>query len=84
MKLIGETRIDGVFEGYQGGRVYRLADESIWRQADNTAEFVYREHPKARPLDDGTGRTYLDVEGASAVVWVERVGSKPVPRAGAF
>ena len=84
MNLIGESRIDGVFEGYRGGRVYRLADGSSWRQEGNTVEHVYREHPKARLLDDGMGRTYLDVEGTSGKVWVERAGSGPVPRAGAF
>jgi hypothetical protein len=84
MKPIGESRIDGVFEGYRGGRVYRLADGSSWRQADNTAEHVYRENPRARLFRDGTGRTFLDVEGTSGTVWVERVGSRPAPGAGAF
>ena len=84
MNLIGESRIDGVFEGYQGGRVYRLADGSSWRQEDNTAEHVYRENPRARLFKDGTGRTFLDVEGTSGVVWVERADSGPIPKSGAI
>jgi hypothetical protein len=56
MQLIRERRIDGIFEGYRGGRVYRLADGSRWRQEDATSEYAYRERPKARLLRDGTGR----------------------------
>jgi hypothetical protein len=84
MWLIRESRIDGIFEGYGGSRVYWLTEGSRWRQADNTAEYVYRESPKARLLDDGRGHTYLDVEGTSGIVWVERDGSRPVPHTGAF
>jgi hypothetical protein len=84
LKLIGSSRIAGVFEGYRGGRVYRLADGSGWRQECNTVEHVYREDPRARLLRDDTGRTFLDVEGTSGVVWVSPVGDKPIPRAEAF
>jgi hypothetical protein len=84
MKPVTETRIVGTFEGYRGGRVYRLADGSGWRQECNTVEHVYREDPKARLLRDDTGRTFLDVEGTSGVVWVVRSGPKPTPGAGAF
>jgi hypothetical protein len=63
--------IDGVFEGYLGGRIHVLSDGSRWRQEDRTSEYVYRERPKAKLLwNQSTGRMYLDVEGTSSVVLV--------------
>jgi hypothetical protein len=84
MRLIRESKIDGVFEGYSGRRFYRLTDGSRWRQTGSTAESVYRENPKARLLDDGTGHLHLDVEGTSGMVWVEPADSRPSPHARAF
>jgi hypothetical protein len=84
MTLIRERRIDGVFEGYRGGRVHRLADGSRWRQEDATSEHVYRERPAAKLLRDGTGRTFLAVEGTSGVVWVVPYGVEVPSHVGAF
>jgi hypothetical protein len=83
MQLIRESRIDGVFEGYVGGRVYLLADGSRWRQADNKAEYVYREGPKAR-LFRHESATYLDVEGTSGVVLVVPDSGRWAGGAGAY
>jgi hypothetical protein len=69
-----EGHVVGVFEGYQGGRVYPLSDGSRWRQVDNRGEYVYRERPRARLMwDHSLGHWYLDVEGTSYTVRVERV-----------
>lgn len=61
-----EGHVEGVFTGYEQGRVYRLSDGSLWRQDDSTDEYVYRERPAAKPLyDRSLGRLRLDVEGTS-------------------
>ncbi len=71
METEWEGHVVGVFKGYYGGRVYELSDGRRWRQEDRTAEYVYREAPKARLLwNQGTGTRYLDVDGTSNVVIV--------------
>lgn len=71
MDIRWEGTVPGAFEGYAGGRVYRLSDGSRWRQECLTAESTCREDPGARLLwDPSLGRMLLDVEGTSAVVWV--------------
>jgi hypothetical protein len=73
MTTIWEGDLLGEFDGYKGGNVYTLSDGSQWRQECSTDEPIYREEPKARLLrDKSINKTYLDVEGTSAVVWVER------------
>lgn len=68
-----EGTIPGIFEGYAAGRVYELSDGSRWRQEDPTAEYVYRDRPKARLLwNQSIAKMYLDVEGTSAIVWVRK------------
>src|SRR3954464_11223835 len=72
MRVIWEGHLAGEFHGYKGGRVYELSDGSRWCQQSNTDEPVYRERPKARLLQEASiGKTWLDVEGTSAIVWVE-------------
>jgi hypothetical protein len=77
-------QIAGSFHGYECGREFELSDGSRWRQESRTSEYVYREWPGARLLDDGTGHTYLDVEGTSGVVRVVPAEARPAPHAGAF
>jgi hypothetical protein len=85
MDMIWTGRLLGTFHGYKYGRVFLLSDGSKWQQQDFTDEPVYREDPSGRLLSDsGTGTIYLDVEGTSAVVRVNRAGSHPRPAAGAF
>src|SRR3954471_3134164 len=75
MQTFWEGHLAGEFHGYKGGRVYKLSDGSLWRQECRTDEPAFRERPGARLLlDGGIGRTYLDVEGTSTVVWVEPYG----------
>lgn len=70
---IWEGHLTGVFEGYAYDRLFALSDGSNWRQACTTREYVYREQPAARLVREAsTGRIYLDVEGTSAIVLVER------------
>jgi hypothetical protein len=70
METILQTRLIGTFLGYGSGRVYRLADGSLWRQEDRRDEPCYREEPACRLLKDSTARVYLDVQGTSGVVAV--------------
>jgi hypothetical protein len=68
-----EGHIDGVFEGYEGGRVHVLSDGSRWRQDDTVKEYVYRERPRAKLLwEQSLGQWFLDVEGTSHTVSVVR------------
>lgn len=84
MDTFWEGRLVGTFYGYKGGRVYQLSDGTRWKQEDGTDEPVYREQPSARLLSKhDTNTTYLDVEGTSAMVRVEREGVRPKPTAGA-
>jgi hypothetical protein len=70
-----EGHVVGTFEGYQGGRVYPLSDGSRWRQFCRTSEYVYRERPRARLIwEQRIGAWWLDVDGTSHTVHVERVG----------
>jgi hypothetical protein len=74
MRLILRTQIDGLFEGYEPGRVHRLSNGQSWRQVCLTSQYVFREDPDARLLHDGA-RYYLEVEGTDGVVQVELVHS---------
>jgi hypothetical protein len=72
----------GQFHGYKPGRTFILSDGSQWFQGDLTDEPEYREDPTAKLLTDpGTGRTYLDVEGTTAIVRVFRAAGHARPNA---
>ena len=83
MKMILERRLEGSFLGYGCGRVYRLADGTVWHQEGDLDEPCYRESPGCRLLLDDTGRTYLDVDGTSGIAWVEK-GEMRRPASGSF
>ena len=70
MRPVTGTQIDGLFEGYEPGRLYRLTNGQMWRQVCLTSQYVYRDDPPARLLHDGV-RYYLDVEGTDGVIRVE-------------
>jgi hypothetical protein len=70
MRLITRTQIDGLFEGYEPGRLYRLGNGQAWRQVCLTSQYVFREDPPAKLHHDGT-RFYLDVDGTDGFVRVE-------------
>ncbi|AGA26396.1 hypothetical protein [Singulisphaera acidiphila] len=66
METQWEGFIAGLFEGYEGGRVYELTNGTRWRQDDRTKEYVYRERAKAKLLwNQSTGTHFLEVEGTS-------------------
>jgi hypothetical protein len=74
MRVVTGTQIDGLFEGYEPGRLYRLTNGQTWRQVCLTSQYACRDDPPSRLLHDGV-RYYLDVEGADGVIRVELVRS---------
>ena len=70
MTVIIESRIDGLFEGYEDGRSHRLTCGMTWVQEDGRREAVFAESPRVRLLADATGAFALEVEGAGAAVRV--------------
>ena len=85
MDTVWRGQLVGIFHGYKSGRVYLLSDGSRWRQEDLTDEPIYRDDPTARLLSNhSTGTMYLDVEGTSAMVRVNRAASHPQPATGPF
>ena len=85
MNTVWRGQLVGIFHGYKSGRIYVLSDGSRWRQDDLTDEPVYRDDPTARLLsNNSTGTIYLDVEGTSAMVRVNRAAGQLRPSAGAF
>jgi hypothetical protein len=74
MRLVTGTQIDGLFEGYEPGRLYRLTNGQTWRQVCLKSDYVYRDDPPVRLLHDGVCY-YLDVEGTVGEIRVELVRS---------
>ena len=74
METIIESRIDGRFEGWKTGRVYKLANGQIWKQAQSKSRSCTRTRPKAKIWRDGA-RNYLEVEGMKEMVRVRRGSS---------
>jgi len=65
-----ESRIAGVFEGWQGESEYELANGQVWRQRQYKYEYKYFYSPEAVVYSAPSG-TVMDVEGSKSVV--ERV-----------
>lgn len=85
MKVVATSRIAGEFWGYEYDRVYFLEDGTSWRQTHQGSEPVYRERPSCKILfAQDRGLYWLDVEGTSGVVQVEKVGRKRWARPGVF
>ena len=82
-RLVVETRLVGTFLGYAPGVVHRLDDGSAWEQVGRSREYVYRERPRCKVLFERE-RHWLDVEGTSGVVEVERYTGKRWAGAGAY
>lgn len=64
MQIYIDSNISGVFEGWDGGKVYELDDGSKWELASYTYSYSYSYRPKAVVWQDG-GRYFLDVESMS-------------------
>ena len=70
MRQVLGTQIDGLFEGYEQGRLYRLTNGQTWRQVCLTSQYIYRDDPPVQLLHDGVCY-YLKVEGTDGVIQVE-------------
>jgi len=70
----------GTFCGYGLGRIFKLSDDSWWRQEDVTDEPGCLDGAEVRLLTKrGTGVIYLAVEGATAMVRVGLIESRMRP-----
>ncbi|QDV36417.1 hypothetical protein [Tautonia plasticadhaerens] len=78
-----DSRLVGTFLGYAPGAVHRLDDGSEWEQVGNVKEYVYRERPACRILQD-QDRLFLDVEGTSGIAEVRQFHGKRWSGAGAY
>jgi hypothetical protein len=74
MKPVLVSRIDGSFEGFADGRVFRLSNGLRWRQVGEITDFAQGDRPRARLFHDGDD-FFLDVEGTTAMIRVELAGS---------
>ena len=84
MTVVKESNIIGDFLGYGCGRVYRLADGSVWTQEGPTDEPCWRESPRCRIFfNQSTNQHYLDVDGTSGVAEVVE-GLRRQPHTGGF
>ncbi len=70
MRVVRESQIDGTFDGYRRGNVYRLIDGSSWVQTGPEVEFLRKEGPLAWLLANESGGFFLDVAGTSGVARV--------------
>lgn len=80
METIWTGRLVGTFNGYGQGRVYKLSDDSKWRQDDAMDEPGYLDGAEVRMLTKrGSGIIYLAVEGATGMVRVSLMESRMRP-----
>lgn len=67
-----ESRIDGTFEGWSGGTIFKLMNGQIWQQTGNAYTYHYAYMPKV--LIYKSGLVYkLRVDGVSTEITVNRV-----------
>jgi hypothetical protein len=77
METIWTGRLIGTFCGYGQGRIFKLSDDSKWRQEDPTDEPGCLDGAEVRLLTKrGSGIIYRAVEGADAMVRVGLVESR--------
>jgi len=74
MKPVLVSRIDGSFEGFADGRVFRLCNGLRWRQVGEVTHYACEVEPLTRLFYDGQ-TFYLDIEGTSVLIRVELAGS---------
>jgi hypothetical protein len=67
-----ETQIDGSFNGWSGGTVFKMMDGQVWQQAVAGSMFYSAESPHAMLYEDG-GLWFLSVEDVGDVIEVVRI-----------
>ena len=67
-----ESRIDGDFEGFDEGNVYKLMNGQIWIQVSFNYNYHYSYMPEVI-IFKNRGRYYMKVEGVDKTVEVEQL-----------
>ena len=69
-----QIQINGDFNGWRRGNVYRFKDGGRWRQVSDEFEHAYEESPKGTLLVDGR-QCFLELKCMDSPVRVRRTGS---------
>ena len=64
-----ESRIDGDFEGWDGGTTFKLTNGQVWRQVGNEYTFDYNFYPKVSIVSTQDGYQ-MQVEGMNKKISV--------------
>ena len=72
MELKYAGRIDGEFNGWNGGAVFELVNGIKWKQKECKYHYHYKYRPEAKIWRDGS-RYYLEVECMNEMIEVERI-----------
>jgi len=74
MRLITTSIIDGEFNGYNEGMVFRLGNGEIWMQDEYHYDYSYSYRPEVKILTDNS-RCYLQVEDMEDSVSVRKLNN---------
>lgn len=72
MELIKDTKLEGEFEGFEGDRVYTLANGDKWQQVKYKYKYKYKYRPKVKLWRDGSFY-YLEFDCMQEMIQVRRV-----------
>jgi hypothetical protein len=64
-----ESRIDGDFEGWEGGTTFKLTNGQLWRQVGHEYNFSYNFNPKVTIVSTQDGYQ-MQVEGMNKKISV--------------
>ena len=67
-----ETLIDGAFDGWDGGTVFKMMNGTIWQQAENSYMNHYAYMPEVQIYEKGDGY-YMKVEDVNEEVRVTQI-----------
>jgi hypothetical protein len=69
---IVESKIDGDFEGFDNGKLFKLQNGQIWEQIDYTYHYSYKYNPKVTIYKDGSNYIMV-VDGIEKKVKVQKL-----------
>jgi len=67
-----ESKIDGDFDGFENGKLFKLMNGQIWEQIDFTFHYTYKFMPNVTIYKDGASYKMI-VEGVDKVIKVRRI-----------
>ncbi|MDP4180939.1 MAG: hypothetical protein Q8942_07585 [Bacillota bacterium] len=72
MNIFSDSCIDGVFNGWSGESVYKLANGQVWQQAAYSYRYCYLYRPRIRILKYEYGYE-MEVDGLEYRMPVKRI-----------